>query len=365
MTNYFSKLFSQKNCYIFTVIFLLISHNSFALENLVYTWRGFPTEIAQGTTALNDLKNHAKQIDILSSQAYHINEKGTVYGEENTQMLKIARDARVKIMPLVGNSHFDREKTHLFLHNAQAQTRAIQSLLNLCEENHFYGLQIDFEGMSFLDRDAFTAFYQKVATTLHQHGYQVSIAIIPAITDTLSTEYLKGHYEGWSGVYDYKALGEASDFVTLMAYDQQAGATTPGPMAGASWDETIIQYALRFIKPEKLSLGIPWHSGYWYTGKSASSQNSLHAVGVDLNYVDVLRIMRDHHATLSWNNVDQIHYAIFQNNYLYEYLFFEDAASFKAKLALIKKYHLRGMSNWCLGEEDPAVWDTLPVVAHH
>jgi spore germination protein len=94
-------------------------------------------------------------------------------------------------------------------------------------------------------------------------------------------------------------------------------------------------------------------------GKSALANSSLHAVGVDLNYPDVLRILRDHHATLQWNPIDQVHYAIYQNNYLYEYIFMEDAASFKAKLALAKKYHLRGVSNWCLGEEDPAVWDRL------
>jgi spore germination protein len=257
------KLFLKTTAFIFTGFCLVISNPIFALENLVYTWRGFPTEIAQGTTALNDLKQHIKKIDILSSQAYHINEKGTVYGEENPQMLKIARDANLKIMPLVGNSHFDRDKTHLFLHDAAAMKRALQALLKLCDENHFYGLQIDFEGMSFLDRDAFTSFYQQVAEMLHQHGYQVSIAIIPAITDTLSTEYLKGRHEGWSGVYDYVALGKVSDFVTLMAYDQHDGPTTPGPMAGLTWDEAIVKYALRFIPAEKLSLGIPWHSGYW------------------------------------------------------------------------------------------------------
>ena len=118
---------------------------------------------------------------------------------------------------------------------------------------------------------AFTHFYQKVANVLHQNGFKIAIALVPMLTENPpASDYLKGKYEGWSGVYDYKTLGKSSDFVTLMAYDQHASITTPGPMAGVIWDEAIIQYALKYIPPEKISLGIPWHSGYWYTGKDSN-----------------------------------------------------------------------------------------------
>ncbi len=342
------------------ILLLFTVFNAYAFENLVYTWRGFPSSISQGTTALNNLKAHANQIHILSSQAYHINDKGVVYGAVNPQMTAVAKAAHVKVMPLVGNTDFDRKLTHAFLTDAAAQERAIKSLLDICQKNHFDGLQIDFEGMSFLDRDAFTHFYTQVAEALHKNGFAVSIAIIPMLTDEApATDYLKGRFSGWSGVYDYAAIGKVSDFVTLMAYDQHGGATPPGPMAGFTWDEAIIQYALKYIPANKLSLGIPWHSGYWRTG---SGNSSAHAVGTDLNYVDAARILQDKKATLAWDDKEKIHYAVYTSNYLYEYMFLEDADSFRAKLDLVKKYKLRGVSNWVLGEEDPKVWDVLPQV---
>jgi spore germination protein YaaH len=332
---------------------------AFAFENVVYTFRGFPSEIAHGSIAIDDLKNHASQIDILSSQAYHIDEKGVVYGSQNPQMLQIAKSSHIKIMPLVGNKNFDSKLVHVFLHDPAAQERALQTLLQLCKQNHFEGLQIDFEGMSFLDRDAFTNFYQNVAKLLHQNGFLVSIAIVPALTDDVpATDYLKGRYKSWSGVYDYKALAKSSDFVTLMAYDQHGGITTPGPMAGITWVESIVKYALNYMPPEKISLGIPWHSGHWSTGKE-SSTTPLHAVAIDLAYTDMIRLLRDNNVTLRWDDEDKVHYAMYRNHFLYEYIFAEDSASFGAKLDLVKKYKLRGISNWCLGEEDPKIWDLL------
>jgi spore germination protein len=40
-------------------------------------------------------------------------------------------------------------------------------------------------------------------------------------------------------------------------------------------------------------------------------------------------------------------------------LYLEDARSFTAKMALVKKYHFRGISVWRLGHEDPDVWKQL------
>lgn len=344
-------------------LFILICFTAikaFAFENLVYTWRGFPTEIGQGSIAINDLSTHASQINILSSQAYHIDEKGIVFGSQNPQMIQIAKASHIKIMPLVGNTNFDRKLTHIFLNDTVAQDRVIQSILQLCKENHFDGIQIDFENMSFLDRDAFTRFYQKIANALHQNGFQVAIAIVPMLTgDVPATDYLRGRYKYWSGVYDYAALGKISDFVTLMAYDQHGGITTPGPMAGITWDEAIIKYALQYIPADKISLGVPWHSGYWYTGKT-SSHAPLHIIATNLTYTEMTRLLKDNNAVLHWDNEDKVNYAIYQKNFLYEYIFAEDAKSFNAKLDLVKKYKLRGISNWCLSEEDPAIWNVLP-----
>jgi len=341
------------------LIFMLFTTGVGAFENLVYTWRGFPNDIAEGTKAISDLKAHADQITYLSSQAYHLDEKGLLYGSLNPKMVAISREQHIKLMPLIGNTDFDRAKVNNFLHNKDAQRDAILAIVNLCKAQHFAGVQLDFEGMAIADRDVFTQFYVSLAKALHSQGFEISAALIPMLSDQPpANDYLKGRYEGWSGVYDYKQIGEHSDFVTLMTYDQHGSITTPGPMSGERWNESIIRYALKYIPANKISLGVPLHSGYWYTGKGDT--NVFHAVGVTVNYSDAMRLIADNNAQLVWQPEDKIHYAMYLRDFLYEYLFIEDEASYQAKLALVKKYGLRGISNWCLGEEDPSIWKWLP-----
>ena len=352
------------------IILLFLSFSTiqvYAFENLVYTLRGFPGDLTQGTIAIQDLKKHASQINILSSQAYSIDDKGIVVGTLNTQMVQIAKNAHIKQMPLVANTQFDPEIVHTFLHDKAAQDRAIKSLLMLCKQNQFEGIQIDFEGMSFLDKDDFTQFYQNISNQFHTNGFKIAIAIVPVLTDSPpETAYLRGRYEKWTGVYDYKKLGESSDFVTLMAYDHHGGITPPGPMAGITWDKAIIEYALKFIPPEKISLGTPWRVGYWYTGRNTeSSAHSLGSIEVDLSYEDAMRLLNDNHITTQWNDEDKVHFAIYRNHFLYEYMYLEDVDSFRAKVDLVTKYKLRGVSNWCLGGEDPRIWDLLAKLSNN
>jgi spore germination protein YaaH len=341
------------------LFFLLFTHSVLAFENLSYTWRGYPNQIKEGELAVEDLSAHAQQIDIFSSEAYHIDQTGKVTGSLHPAMFKIARKTGIKIMPLVGNTDFDRVTAHHFLIDMDAQNRAIEALLQLCQTNHFYGVQIDFEGMSSTDKEAFSNFFMKISNALHKEGFKVSIAIIPALTEQNDTEYLMRRYKNWSGVYDYKILSKYSDFITLMTYDQHGELTTPGPVSGNLWDEAIVRYALQYIPHDKISLGIPLHSAYWYTGSSEANQH-IHPISIDITYSKAKKILQENHGLLFWSQLDKTHYSIYNRHFLNEYLFFEDSASFKSKLALVKKYKLRGISSWCLGEEDERIWQYLP-----
>ena len=54
-----------------------------------------------------------------------------------------------------------------------------------------------------------------------------------------------------------------------------------------------------------------------------------------------------------------VHVAYYENGGVYEWLFLENARSFRAKLALMKEKKLRGFSAWVLGPEDPEIWSAV------
>ena len=228
-----------------------------------------------------------------------------------------------------------------------------------CKENHFYGIQLDFEMIHVSERDLLTAFYQNVAKAMHANGLIVSFAVAPVVTNDLHTSpFLKRAYENWEGVYDLKKLGEAADFISIMTYNQHVHGTTPGSTANWSWMNAVLNYTLQYVPPEKISLGIPSYSTYWfmYYNEHAHTIN-VHTGG--FSYETIQKLARRFDADFQWDKNAKVHYAIVNHNWLNEYLFAEDKDSFTAKYDLVKQHHLRGISVFDLGTEDPGIWKKL------
>lgn len=347
----------------FTALAYLISSSfCFGTENLFYVLRNnTPGRMVAAQHAMSSLTQHFKSINILVPQAYQIDENGVMWGLADADTMHFAKQHAMKIMLLVTNSEFDKNIVHQFLSSPSAQVRAIQSMLDVCEKQHCYGVQLDFEMIPFTDREALTHFFRQATDALHKKGYIVSFAVAPLVSDEPpASDFLKKIYVNWEGAYDFKQLGEMADFISIMAYNQHGGSTTPGPTASIDWVEATIVYALQFMPASKISLGIPVYSTYWFTGTDSGSPSgkiTSHSIGV--SYEKMLYLAHKYKANLQWDEKNKLYYTIYQNNWLNEYIFAEEAKSFSAKLALAKKYHLRGISVFDLGTEDPGIWKLL------
>src|SRR5690606_38668193 len=66
--------------------------------------------------------------------------------------------------------------------------------------------------------------------------------------------------QDWSSGYDFKRIGENTDFVTLMTYDDPLSI---GPVASVPFIERTLTYMLTQIPAEKISLGIPLYCWRW------------------------------------------------------------------------------------------------------
>jgi len=337
---------------------MLIGSNAFAFENLFYTMR-YTSSASQ--TGFNDvfqiLNNHTTKIQIIASQAYVIKPDGSVSGGFNPLLLNFAKKNNIKFMALVSNPSGQEGLTHIFLQNKNARENAIQALLKECMNNQLYGIQIDFENVAAADKSLLTSFYQDLARRLHQYNFAISIAITPRIVDGEgNSPFQAARFKHWTGAFDYKALGKSSDFVTLMAYDQHEGGTTPGPIASINWSEATVKYALKFIPAQKISLGIPTYSGFWKTGRHGKG---VSANGQQIEFSKVQKLLAQYNQTLRWDDNQKIYYTFYENDELNEFIFAEEARSFAEKYNLAKKYNLRGVSVWRLGIEDPKIWDVV------
>jgi spore germination protein YaaH len=312
--------------------------------------------------AYESLVQHIRSIDVLAPSAYNVDEDGVVWGDVDSRVLALARESAVPVMPLLVNRGFDQAKLHALLADPQATARIIASLVELCRRHEYRGIQIDFENLAIADRDAFTRFYREVADALHGAGYQVSVAVVHRPDELAgATAYHEWMMDSWRGGYDLKALADAGDFISVMTYSQHTRRTPPGPQASLPWTEDVVEYFLRFMPPEKLSVGVALGSQHWYTSYDERITPELaRSYSAQLSYRWAMGLLERNRAAVQWSEEHQAAYGFFPVGGTFEWIFLEDARSFGAKMRLMEKHGLRGFSAWVLGPEDPAIWDTLP-----
>ncbi len=330
-----------------------ITSASFGMENVFYVLHDKQQQ------ALKMLLSHKNKVNILIFQAYIIDNKGNVSGVADKAVIDFGKANHIQLMPMVTNSKFDAKLTHQFLSDPAAQKMALNTLLAICKKNQFDGMQFDFEMIPLSDKKLLTNFYRLAAELFHKNNCKISFAIAPTLMDDhFPTEYQKKLYTVWQGAYDFKVLGEISDFVTIMAYDQHGIGTIPGPIGSKPWVEQVIKHALTLIPANKISLGIPTYSGLWYMGPIPDNTRIvMHYNAMDYN--TLLYIIRKLKPRVFWDDLNKVHFSFYDSAGLNKYIFIEDAASLKEKRNLAIKYKLRGISIFRLGIEDPAIWKVI------
>lgn len=302
---------------------------------------------------------HADQISVVAPQTFYLDSAAYVWGSVDPRIVATAKAKGVKVIPLVMNPGFDQLLIHRVLSSPELRTRAARNLAALCKANGYDGIQFDFENVNVADRDLFTAFYRESAAALHATGCSLSAAVVPRAGEFPGpTSYHVWIYENWRGVYDYKAIADAGDFISLMTYDQHTHRTPPGPVAGMPWMLRALQYVLSLgVPPEKVSIGIPAYSTHWEPAYDPAT--GAHVWGSGISYAQAAGLMAANAVTPTWDDRQKVSFALWDNDGINEFVYLEDARSFAEKLALVGRYHLRGYSVWVLGNEDPAVWTML------
>lgn len=326
--------------------------------------------------ALENVTKYIDRMDIIAPQCYVLSDDGTISGEPDPKLIKIIdnhnkglpQDKHVKIMPLIINKEFNQENFHKFLHDSGKIKSVIDQVVKLCQEHGYYGIQFDFENISVNDKDLYTNFCQKTAEALHKEDYKFSVAIVGRVYDEDYYEspnadpYQAWVFKNWSGVYDQKKLGEISDFISIMTYDQHTRNTTPGSIAGFPWVKQAVSVALKSISPEKLSLGIPLYSGLWFPSVDNKGVPVLLRKG--LNYDQVKELVSSKAIKLIWDDRNKVYHGVFEEDFVNKYLFIEERDSLEAKLNIIKEYGLHGFSAWRIGFEDTRFYELNRVLGY-
>ena len=304
---------------------------------------------------------HRDKIDVISPTWYQIDETGFVTGEPQPVILKAAKAAHVTLIPLF--ALMDPVKIHKLLGDPKAQDEMNQAFLRECRENGYDGINYDLEDVMWTDRDALSAMVKKTADLLHHEHLQVQIDVVPnAPGHAGETAFSKWIFEEWRGSYDLKALADSVDLICLMTYDQHTHWTTPGPVGGWAWTKMNLDYALKGVPREKLSLGIAVYGYHWFTGDPGldKKDKTPNPTAVDISEPDAIFLRDSYGGRAQWDEDEHTPWFFITRDQMREWVFYTDRRAFMDRYELAKKAGLEGVCSWVLGEEDPAIWAAIP-----
>ncbi|HWP97826.1 MAG TPA: glycosyl hydrolase family 18 protein [Syntrophomonadaceae bacterium] len=294
-----------------------------------FTW-GFPS-----------LTKHYRDISILMPYWYTLKNDGSLgvasVGFEPDVITFLKKHPDVKLQPLINKDTSSQQ----VLTDQATRTAAIENIYKTVMDNNFSGVNIDFELLPPENRDDLTVFVRDLAKRLHQANKMVSVSVMPKL-DGL---------EDLGAAYDYGALGQLADYITIMTYDKHNASTVPGSVSPYDWVEKNIQEALKYVSPDKLVVCIGAYGYDWPVPKNAEIQY--------ISMKEALQRAQDHKAAIQWDDATQSAFFNYWVDSAKYQVWFENGFSVTRKVALAKKYGLRGVAIWRMGFEDEQYWTKL------
>lgn len=300
-----------------------------------------------GKLARESLFSHPDSIDILAPQSYSFNSSGKLLGVIKPDIIDFAKKNKIKIMPLVTNSNFSRNIAQTILNDPKKQELAIKSLVDEAKKKEYWGWQFDFEQMEVSYRNEFSNFVSKTAETLKKNNLVFSVAVIAQVSDS-PTDYPNNLWEKTIGVYDYASLAKNTDFISLMSYDDPE---STGPVVEYLWLKRVLDYSLKHIPNEKLSMGIPLY--YWHWNNTTGAR--LGSGGRQ----GIYNVFAKYNVSVNYDKKTEAAFLTYYKQSKQYTIWYENAASLKKKIELMASYKLHGFSAWALGLELPSIYSVI------
>lgn len=248
---------------------------------------------------------------------------------------------------LTEQGNFSNELAHLLLTSPEAIEKLYQNALDTVTTKGYYGIDIDFEFLFAEDKERYVDFIKGMTELMNANGYICVVALPPKTSDDQRGLL----YEG----IDYAELGKAANYGFLMTYEW--GYRFGPPLAVAPIDSVrrVVEYALSRIPSDKILLGI---SNYGYDWILPFVRGESEAISIST--VHALEIAKAYGAEISFDETAMSPFFYYTDSIGREHvIWFEDARSYTAKVALIEEYNLAGGFIWDLMRENPQGFVTL------
>ena len=253
----------------------------------------------------------------------------------NTDMrgLDIIKASGVPVIAVISNfsgEDFTGVPLHRILSNPAKKEMLISDIINTIKQNHFAGVNIDFEELVETSDEPLIAFMKELYERMHPMGLIVTQDVPPFNPD-----------------FNLKELAKYNDHIFLMAYDEYNANSVAGPISSQNYIEGAIEEAVKQIPPSKLVLAIAGYGYDWPKGRT----------GTDVSYSEALSIAGESDGHVKFDtDTYNLSYTYQDDDNMEHSVYFTDAATNFNTMRFATEYGVEGVALWRLGQEDSRLW---------
>lgn len=281
---------------------------------------------------------------------YGFKENGELIVADDEKILEITKSYGVMPLLLIStlgeDGNFNNTLSTKLFNDPLAQEVLIENLLRTVREKGYSGVEVDFEFIPKEDSSGYLQFLSRLSESLKNEGYKLFVALAPKT----SAEQEGLLYEG----HDYGGIGEIADYVILMTYEWGYKFGPPGAVSPINNVENVIRYAVTEIPPQKILLGVP---NYGYDWPLPFVKGETEAEGISNSIA--LERAKNRGVNIMYDEESQAPYYTYTLDGVEHIVWFENASSVLAKLELVEKYNLAGISIWNIMRYFPSLYLVL------
>ena len=289
---------------------------------------------ASDEQAYFSLKNNISSLNMLLPLWMTIDSTAdTIIVNTDIRGQEIIKASGVPVVAVVSNfsgDDFNGTPLHRILNDNAKKERLINQIIKVIQQNHFAGVNIDFEELQETSDETLVSFMRDLYARMHALKLLVTQDVSPFNSD-----------------YNYKELAKYNDYVFLMAYDEHNGGSEPGPISSQRYIEAALDEAVKKVDPHKLVLAIAGYGYDWPKGDK----------GVDVTYAEALSIASESDAKVVFDTDSyNLHYSYSDENNVEHTVYFTDAATNYNTMRFASEYNVGGVALWRLGSADSRLW---------
>ena len=289
---------------------------------------------ASDEQAYFSLKNNISSLNMLLPLWMTIDSAAdTVIVNTDIRGGEIIKASGVPVVAVISNfsgEDFNGTPLHRILNDNVKKARLINEIVNVIQQNHFAGVNIDFEELQESSDEPLVSFMRDLYTRMHSLHLIVTQDVSPFNSD-----------------YNYKELARYNDYLFLMAYDEHNGGSDPGPISSQRYIEAAMDGALKQVEPGKLVLAIAGYGYDWPKGDKGS----------DVTYAEALSVASESDAKVVFDTASyNLHYNYSDENGIDHTVYFTDAATNYNTMRYASEYNVGGIALWRLGSADSRLW---------